>query len=43
MSTTPTEHEDDVPDLSALSDEEYAELLADVDDIAQQATDETGH
>lgn len=38
MSTTPPE---DAPDLSALSDEEYAALLTEVDSIAQ--TDETGH
>lgn len=35
--------EDDAPDLSALSIEEYADLLSEVDEIRRVATDETGH
>lgn len=41
MSMTPPE--DDAPDLSALSLDEYAALLAEVDDIRQDADEQTGH
>lgn len=41
VSTTPPE--DDAPDLADLSLDDYAALLSEVDDIAQDATEQTGH